>query len=155
MLEILKVDNGHGFVVLGFHARVWTPINGCHSNANFAWTTIMYILVRVFLMYSEYDLFGHIVQFSVVTFSNYWGTICVNVVGNMGQFRLSKCNMVSLLWFAYFNVNICRGAQILSCSHVNLKTCPWKLQQSTSIEMHSKQPCHNVQNLKVDQYRCA
>ena len=26
-----KVESGHVFVILGAHARVLTPINGCHS----------------------------------------------------------------------------------------------------------------------------
>jgi hypothetical protein len=32
----IKVESGDVFVVLGVHARVFTPINGSHSNANFA-----------------------------------------------------------------------------------------------------------------------
>ena len=34
--KMVKLDSSHVFVVLGAHVRVLTPINGWHSNANFA-----------------------------------------------------------------------------------------------------------------------
>jgi len=34
--KIVKMGSGHVFVVLGAHVRVFTPINGCHFDANFA-----------------------------------------------------------------------------------------------------------------------
>ena len=39
----VQVGIGHDFVVLGAHVKVFTPINGCHSKANFAWTTMMFM----------------------------------------------------------------------------------------------------------------
>ena len=52
--ENVKVGSVHEFIVLGAHMRrVLAPTNDCHSNANFAWTSMMSILVRVncFLMF--------------------------------------------------------------------------------------------------------
>jgi hypothetical protein len=34
--EIVRVGSGHVFIVLGKPVTVLTPINGCHSDANFA-----------------------------------------------------------------------------------------------------------------------
>jgi hypothetical protein len=42
------LGSGHVFVVLGAHARVLTPINGCHFNVDFAWTSMMFILGKAF-----------------------------------------------------------------------------------------------------------
>ena len=36
----------------------------------------------------------------------------------MGYFTYSKCKVVSLLWFAHFNMRICGDAQLLDCSLV-------------------------------------
>jgi hypothetical protein len=46
--EEVKLGSGHGFVVLGTDVKVFTPINGCHTNANFAWTPTLFILVKRF-----------------------------------------------------------------------------------------------------------
>ena len=43
----VKLGSGHGLVVLGAHVKVSTPVNGCHSNANFAWTSMLFILTKV------------------------------------------------------------------------------------------------------------
>jgi hypothetical protein len=37
--KIAQLGIGHVFVMLGAHVMVFTPINGCHSKANFAWNT--------------------------------------------------------------------------------------------------------------------
>lgn len=46
------------FVVLRTHLRVLTPMNGGHSHANFTWTSIVLILIKVqhFLCSCEYGL---------------------------------------------------------------------------------------------------
>jgi hypothetical protein len=41
------VGNSHVFVVLGVRVRMLTPINVCHFNANFAWTSKIFILVKI------------------------------------------------------------------------------------------------------------
>ena len=45
--KFIKVGSGHVFVVLGALVTVLTPISGCHSNANFAWASMIFILVKV------------------------------------------------------------------------------------------------------------
>ena len=42
----VKVGSGHCFVVLGVRVRVLTMIIGRHSNANFVWTSMMFVLIK-------------------------------------------------------------------------------------------------------------
>ena len=44
----IKMGNGHAFVYRGVHVRVFNLINGCRSNANFAWKSMMFIGIEVF-----------------------------------------------------------------------------------------------------------
>ena len=60
-------------VVSGSHVRVLIPINNCHFNANFAWTSKMFILVKIFFGCSCEMAFVMTltVQFNIWTLSNF------------------------------------------------------------------------------------
>ena len=101
-------------VVLGDRVRILTPINVCHFNAYFAWTTKMLFLVRVdFLCSCRDGLLCSQQPFNLI----YELSRILYIVRNMGQFTYSKCKLANLLWFAHLCINICGGAQLLSCSH--------------------------------------
>ena len=71
----VKVGSGHVCVVLGAHVRVSTLINGCSSNANFAWTLMMFMLVEkeIFLDVHVKPTFvlTSTIRFSICTLSDF------------------------------------------------------------------------------------
>ena len=59
MEKHVNVGSDHAFVVLGVHVRVLTLIKGCHSNASFACTSMMFTLVIFFNVHVKTALYSH------------------------------------------------------------------------------------------------
>jgi hypothetical protein len=116
----VKVGSGHVFVVLGAHVRVFIPINVCHFTTNFAWTSKMFMLVKVkhWCYVKMAFVLTSIVQLNVLTLSDFKAILCICMVKNMGQFTYSKSKVASLLCSTYFGMRIGGGAQLLSRSQL-------------------------------------
>ena len=60
----------------------------------------------------------HLFQFNNWTVFDFYRSLCIYVVRNMGQITYSKCKVARLLWFVRFGMSICGGVQLLSPSHL-------------------------------------
>ena len=100
--RIWKKKVGHVLVVLGALVGALIPVDRCHSNANFAWTSTMFITVEInaFMFASNRPfVLALIIPFDIWTLSTFQGIQCY-VVRNTRHFTNSKCWVASLLRFA-------------------------------------------------------
>ena len=83
---------------------------------------MMFIVVKVKYVYDVHVKMGFVltwtIQFNIWILLGFFNKFLAHMwLEVWKQFTNSKCKVVSLLWFAHSNMRICKGAQLLTCSH--------------------------------------
>ena len=110
----------------GAHVRILTPINDCRSNAKFAWTLMMFILVKMKMLFDVHVYTTFVLTLSVLL--NFWTLygivriLCIYVVRAITELW-DSLHTPNARWLAFWNLHvfdmrIFGVVQVLSCSHL-------------------------------------
>ena len=113
-IKTCQSGSGSVLVVLGARVSVLTPINSCHFNANSAWTSKMFVLVKV-----KWERLTSTIQFNMWTLSKIWRNFSRILCGLEIWDSLHTPNA---RWLAYCDLhNLAR--ELWRCSTIDFPPC--------------------------------